>query len=49
VSLYAKREPWPFMIKISGNGFLLGSPGPGQPALLSSKAEDISSVDPPDF
>jgi len=49
VSLYAKRDPWPFMLKISGNGFLLGSPGPGQPALLSSKAEDIASVDPPDF
>jgi len=49
MSLYAKREPWPFMLKISGDGFLLGSPGPNQPALLSSKAEDISSVDPPDF
>jgi hypothetical protein len=49
VSLYAKREPWPFNLKISGNGFLLGSPGPGKPALLSSKAEDISKVDPPDF
>jgi len=49
MSLYAKREPWPFNMKISGTGFLLGSPGPGKPALLSSKAEDISSVDPPDF
>src|SRR5215831_5163454 len=49
MSLYAKREPWPFNMKISGTGFLLGSPGPNQPALLSSKAEDISSVDPPDF
>jgi len=49
MSLYAKREPWPFHIKVGGTGFLIGSPGPGQPALLSSKAEDISSVDPPDF
>jgi len=49
VSLYAKREPWPFHVKIGGTGFLIGSPGPGQPALVSSKAEDISSVDPPDF
>jgi len=49
VSLYAKREPWPFHIKVSGTGFLIGSPGPGQPALISSKAEDISSVDPPGY
>jgi len=49
VSLYAKREPWPFHIKVSGTGFLIGSPGPGQPALMSSKAEDISSVDPPGY
>lgn len=49
MSLYVKREPWPFYVKISGQGHLIGSPGPGQPALVSSKAEDISSVDPPDF
>jgi len=49
VSLYAKREPWPFHVKVGGTGFLIGSPGPGQPALVSSKAEDIASVDPPDF
>ena len=49
MSLYAKREPWPFHIRINNNGFLIGSPGPGQPALISSKAEDISSVDPPGF
>jgi len=49
VSLYAKRDPWPFHIKINGTGHIIGSPGPGQPALISSKAEDISSVDPPDF
>jgi hypothetical protein len=49
VSLYAKRDPWPFSLKISGNGYILGSPKPGEPALLSSKAEDISSVDPPGF
>jgi len=49
VSLYAKREPWPFNMKISGTGFLLGSAGPGKPAMLSAKAEDISKVAPPDF
>jgi hypothetical protein len=49
VSLYAKRSPWPWHIRIDNTGFLIGSPGPNQPALVSAKAEDISSVDPPDF
>ena len=49
MSLYAKRSPYPFHIFINGTGHLIGSPGPGQPALVSAKAEDISAVDPPDF
>jgi hypothetical protein len=49
VSLYAKREPWPFSIKIDGTGLLLGSPGPNQPAMVSSKTQDISQVAPPDY
>ena len=49
MSIYSRRAPYPFHIKVSGHGMLIGSPGPNQPALLSSKAEDISSVDPPDF
>jgi len=49
VSLYAKRSPWPYHLVISGTGFLVGSPGPGQPALVSTKTEDIGAVAPPDY
>jgi hypothetical protein len=49
VSQYAKREPYPFSIKIDGVGFMLGSPGPNQPAMVSAKAQDISAVSPPDY
>jgi hypothetical protein len=49
VSQYAKREPYPFSIKIDGVGFMIGSPGPNQPALVSAKAQDISAVSPPSY
>src|SRR5262245_18572496 len=49
MSLYVKREPYPFTIKIDGRGYMLGSPGPNQPAMVSAKSQDISAVQPPDF
>jgi hypothetical protein len=49
MSLYAKRAPWPYHIHISGRGFLIGSPRPGTPAMISTKAADIAQVQPPDF
>jgi len=49
VSLYVKREPYPFSIKVGGVGLLLGSPGPNQPALVSTKSQDLSQVQPPDY
>jgi hypothetical protein len=49
VSQYVKREPYPFSIKVGGVGLLLGSPGPNQPALISTKSQDLSQVQPPDY
>lgn len=49
MSLYAKRSPYPFHVFIGGRGYMIGSPGPNQPALVSAKAQDISAVSPPDY
>ncbi|HEY9375600.1 MAG TPA: hypothetical protein VIQ02_00715 [Jiangellaceae bacterium] len=49
MSQYVKREPWPFHIKIDGRGYLIGSQGANQPALVSAKAQDISAVSPPSY
>ena len=46
---YTRREPFPFGIKLNGVGLLLGSPGPNQPAMVSAKTQDLSSVTPPDY
>ena len=49
MSLYARRAPYPFHIHVDGVGFLIGSPGPGKPSLVSAKAQDLSQVQPPDY
>jgi hypothetical protein len=49
MSLYAKRRPWPFHVVINGTGFLIGSPQPGQPALVSVETQSINQVAPPDY
>ena len=49
MSLYAKRRPWPYHVVISGTGFMLGSPQPGQPALVSVETQSINQVAPPDY
>jgi hypothetical protein len=49
VSLYTKREPWPFHVKIDGVGFMLGSGRQSTPALVSAKMQDITAVAPPDY
>jgi hypothetical protein len=49
MSLYAKRSPWPFHVRIDNVGFLIGAPQPGQPALVSTKTADVGSVAPPDY
>jgi hypothetical protein len=49
MSLYAKRSPYPFHVRIGGVGFLIGSPQAGQPALVSTKSQDIGAVAPPDY
>jgi len=45
----ARRSPFPYHVKIGDTGLLLGTRGPNQPMLSSSKTEDISKVTPPDF
>ena len=49
MSLYAKRRPYPYHLIVNGVGFMLGSPGPNRPALVSSKTQDIAAVAPPDY
>jgi len=49
MSLYTRRVPWPFHVRISGVGFMIGSPGPNKPAMVSTKAQDVAQVAPPDF
>jgi len=49
MSQYALRRPYPFHLIVDGRGYMLGSPGPNQPALVSSKTQDISAVQPPDY
>ena len=49
MSLYAKRSPYPYHVIISGVGFMIGAPQPGQPALVSTATQSISQVAPPDF
>jgi hypothetical protein len=49
MSIYVKRSPYPFHIFINGRGYMIGSPGPNQPAMVSAKAQDISQVAPPDY
>ena len=48
-SLYARRSPYPFHTIINGTGFLIGSPQPGQPALVSVSTQSIDQVAPPDY
>src|SRR5262245_65276772 len=45
----AKRSPYPYHFKIGTTGLLLGAPGPNRPSLVSTKAQDIAQVAPPDF
>lgn len=45
----ARKSPYPYHFKIGDTGLLLGTPGPNRPALVSSKAQDIAQVSPPDF
>lgn len=47
--LSARRSPFPYHFKIGGVGLLLGATKPGSPQLTSSKSQDISQVQPPDF
>ena len=49
MSVYARRSPYPYHVIISGVGFMIGAPQPGQPALVSTKTADISQVAPPDY
>jgi len=50
----ARRSPYPYHFKIGNVGLLLGTPtptrgNPAPPMLVSSKSQDISQVQPPDF
>jgi hypothetical protein len=46
----ARRSPYPFHIKIDGQGLLLGAPKPNQPVQLVSVAQqNISKITPTDF
>jgi len=49
MSLYARREPWPYHMVVSGQGVMLGAAKPGAAQLVSSKTQDIAQVSPPDF
>src|SRR5215467_15194405 len=48
--LSARRSPYPFHIKVKGQGLLLGAPKPNQPVTLVSVAQqNISKIQPTDF
>lgn len=49
MSLYVKRNPYPYHVNIGGRGFMLGSQGKNQPMLVSQKSQDIAQVAPPDY
>jgi hypothetical protein len=49
MSVYTRREPWPYHMLINKTGLLLGQAKPGAPQLVSSKTQDIAQVAPPDF
>lgn len=49
MSIYAKRSPYPYHVKIGSVGLLIGTPRPGAPALVSQKTQDIAAVNPPDY
>lgn len=49
MAYYSRREPWPYHLVLRNQGLLLGQSKPGAPQLLSSKAQDIAQVAPPDF
>lgn len=50
----ARKSPYPYHLKIGGTGLLLGTPTPTRanaspPMMTSSKAQDVSAVQPPDY
>ena len=50
MSLYSqRRSPFPFHFKIGKVGLLLGLAQPNSPMMTSSKLQDVSQVNPPDF
>lgn len=45
----ARRSPFPYHFRLGTVGLLLGLPKVGSPMLTSSKLQDVSQVNPPDF
>lgn len=55
MSIYsARKSPYPYHLKLGSVGLMLGSPtptrgNPSPPMLTSTKTQDVSQVQPPDF
>ena len=47
--LSRRSSPYPFHVKIAGVGLMLGQAKPNAPLLVSTKTQDISAIQPPDF
>jgi len=47
--LSARRSPYPYSFKIGSVGLLLAPPSPNKPLVTSTKVQDISQVQPPEF
>ena len=43
------KAPYPYHVIINGTGFMVGLPRPGAPQLVSTKSQDISQIQSPDF